>query len=148
MECDENGLEVLDRTECVRLLETRSLGRIAISVDALPTILPVNYAMVGDDQVVIRTRRGTRLSTATRNAVVAFEVDEFDDTSGDGWSVLVRGVAREVQPDTAPPPGTTVWPWQDASDTRLVGISLDLVSGRRLGLRAAAQPSRQRTSRG
>lgn len=132
MESDPNGLEVLDRAECVRLLGTRSLGRIAISVDALPTILPVNYVVVGDDQVVMRTRRGSRLSRATRNAVVAFEVDEFDDTWGEGWSVMVRGVAREVQPDTAPPPRTTVWPWQDTAETRLVGISLDLVSGRRL----------------
>ena len=139
MESDPNGLEVLDRAECVRLLGTRSLGRIALSVDALPTVLPVNYVLVDDDMVVIRTRRGTRLSRATRNTVVAFEVDDFDEEWGEGWSVMVRGIAREVRPEAAPPPRTTVWPWQDVAETRLVGISLDLVSGRRLS-RVMAQP--------
>ena len=142
MESDSNGLEVLDRAECVRLLRTGSLGRIAISVDALPTILPVNYVVGDEDHVVIRTRRGSRLSRATRDAVVAFEVDEFDDESGEGWSVMVRGIAREVHPGSAPPPRTTQWPWQHASETRLVGISLDLVSGRRLSRVAAPLDAR------
>ena len=129
---DANGLEVLDHGECVRLLSTMSLGRLAISAEALPTIVPVNYAL-DDDQVVVHTRRGSQLAKATRNSVVAFEVDDFDDLTGAGWSVVVRGFAREVTEGLLPhPPMATRWPWGDPTRTRPIAISLDLVSGRRL----------------
>ena len=74
---DLNGLEVLDPSECMRLLGSVSLGRIGLSSDALPVVLPVNFVLVGD-QIVVRTRRGTKLAAATRNAIVAFEVDQLD----------------------------------------------------------------------
>jgi nitroimidazol reductase NimA-like FMN-containing flavoprotein (pyridoxamine 5'-phosphate oxidase superfamily) len=133
MPLDVNGLEVLSPEECVRLLGTRSLGRIAISSGALPVILPVNYVVIGD-QVVVRTRRGTRLAAATRHAIVAFEVDEIDDGSGGGWSVMVQGVAREIidPPALVEARAAVLARWIDPSDGRYVGVSLDVVSGRRI----------------
>ena len=35
MEVDDNGLEVLDHEECLRLLASRSFGRIGLSADAI-----------------------------------------------------------------------------------------------------------------
>src|SRR5690348_15001388 len=92
---DRNGLEVLDRDECLRLLTTATLGRIGISSGALPVILPVNFRLVGD-AIVFRTAPGTKLDAATRGAVVAFEVDDMDPIEHTGWSVMVTGVARPV----------------------------------------------------
>ena len=80
VEIDRNGLEILDREACLRLLATRSLGRIGCTSGALPIVLPVNFRLVGD-VIVVRTGFGTKLHAAADNAVVAFEVDEIDPVS-------------------------------------------------------------------
>lgn len=130
---DLNGLEVLDPSECMRLLGSVSLGRIGLSSDALPVVLPVNFVLVGD-QIVVRTRRGTKLAAATRNAIVAFEVDQLDPHSGVGWSVMVQGFARELaDPDElAAANAAPLARWIDRHDGRHVGISIDVISGRRV----------------
>jgi nitroimidazol reductase NimA-like FMN-containing flavoprotein (pyridoxamine 5'-phosphate oxidase superfamily) len=134
MDRDVNGLEVLTRDECLHLLSTRSLGRIAVSSRALPVILPVNYVLIGDE-VVMRTRSGTRLDAATRQAIVAFEVDEIDGDTGAGWSVMAQGIAREVtEPSTLDVArAAPLARWLDPVRGRHVAISLDVVSGRRIG---------------
>ena len=71
MRLDRNGLEVLERDECLRLLNTQTLGRIGVTVDALPVVLPVNFQLF-DGEIVIQTERNTRLAEATTNTVVAF----------------------------------------------------------------------------
>ena len=48
MHIDRAGLRVLTREECLALLATAEIGRIAISARALPVILPVRFAMDGD----------------------------------------------------------------------------------------------------
>jgi nitroimidazol reductase NimA-like FMN-containing flavoprotein (pyridoxamine 5'-phosphate oxidase superfamily) len=99
VEVDRNGLEVLGRDECIALLAGATFGRIAITSNALPVVLPVNYVLL-DDRIVVRTGRGTKLDAATRNTVVAFEVDEIETVEQTGWSVVVTGVARAlVAPD-------------------------------------------------
>lgn len=98
MEVDRNGLEVLDRDECLRLLASATLGRIGFSSRALPSVLPVDFRLDGERIVVCTTRGGT-LEAALRDAVVAFEVDELDPIDHLGWSVAVTGIATEV--DTA-----------------------------------------------
>jgi nitroimidazol reductase NimA-like FMN-containing flavoprotein (pyridoxamine 5'-phosphate oxidase superfamily) len=129
---DRNGLEVLDREECLRLLGTATLGRIGISSGALPVILPVNFRLVGDS-IVFRTASGTKLDAATRGAVVAFEVDAMDPIEHTGWSVMVTGVARQVT-DAAE---LGIRPeriarWAPLAEDCLVAVSTDIVSGRRI----------------
>jgi hypothetical protein len=134
MEIDRNGLEVLDRDECLRLLGTCTLGRVGLSSGALPMVLPVNFRLVGD-RIVFRTSAGTKLDAATRNAVVAFEVDDIDPIYHSGWSVVVTGVARDVTDglgDLDPEQLRRVARWAPGGDERVVAISTDMVSGRRL----------------
>ena len=130
---DRNGLQVLDRAECLRLLGTVTLGRIGISSGALPVILPVNFRLVGD-RIVFRTSAGTKLDAATRGAVVAFEVDAMDPFEHTGWSVMVTGVARQV---TDPAELDAIQPdhvarWAPFGDDCIVAVSTDIVSGRRI----------------
>src|SRR5436309_1466959 len=87
---DRNGLEILERDECLRLLAKVPIGRVALTVGALPTVLPVNFC-VFDDQIVVRTAPGSKLDAALQNTVVAFEVDDFDSLYHRGWSVVVTG---------------------------------------------------------
>ena len=133
MEVDRNGLEVLSRDECLRLLGTAALGRVAVTTAALPTILPVNFRFDGR-HILIRTGRGTKLDAATANAVVAFEVDDIDPVDQTGWSVVVTGVARELtEPEelieAQRPPLAR---WASGEDHRVVAISTEVVSGRRI----------------
>jgi Pyridoxamine 5'-phosphate oxidase len=87
------GLEVLSREECLSLMATVSVGRLGVSIDALPAILPVNFVLLRE-QIIVRTVPGTKLDAAAAQAVVAFEVDSYDPGGKWGWSVLVLGLAR------------------------------------------------------
>jgi nitroimidazol reductase NimA-like FMN-containing flavoprotein (pyridoxamine 5'-phosphate oxidase superfamily) len=133
MEVDRNGLEMLDREQCLRLLDGATLGRIAVTSAALPTVLPVNFRLAGE-RIVFRTGAGTKLAAATRNAVVAFEVDDFDPVQHTGWSVVVTGVARPVEnPDDLAELRTLGIPrWAAGPDHHMVEVSIELVSGRRI----------------
>jgi nitroimidazol reductase NimA-like FMN-containing flavoprotein (pyridoxamine 5'-phosphate oxidase superfamily) len=134
MELDRNVLEVLGREECLRLLAGRAFGRIGLTSGALPVVLPVNYAMA-EGSVILKTGRGSKLDAATRNAVVAFEVDEVDERARTGWSVVVTGVAEEVT-DPEQIKRLERLPldrWAPGENGRFVRISTELVTGRRLG---------------
>ena len=85
----------LSRQECLTALGGQTLGRIAVSQAALPLILPVNYALEGAN-IVFRTRAGSLLERTCRDTIVAFEIDQYDETAAFGWSVLVVGVANVV----------------------------------------------------
>lgn len=142
MEVDRNGLEVLGRTECLALLATVTLGRIGLTSAALPTILPVNFRLVGDD-IVVHTAAGTKLDAATRNAVVAFEADAMDPVEHTGWSVVVTGVAREaVDDELAALTRVPLARWAPLGDERVIAIAAQLISGRRI-THGLTMPNRQ-----
>jgi len=134
METDRNGVELLCREECLRLLTTVSLGRIGVTSGALPTVLPVNFRFDGD-RILLRTGIGSKLEAATRNAVVAFEVDDFDPMYHAGWSVVITGVATVItDPDELSElQRAPIARWAPHGDSRVVAISTELVSGRRIG---------------
>lgn len=68
-------------------------------VEALPAILPVNFRL-SNGRIIVRTLPGTKLDAAVAQAVVAFEVDDYDPEGSWGWSVLVRGAGAEItEPD-------------------------------------------------
>src|SRR3546814_15087955 len=91
----DHGLELLSEEEARELLDHSEIGRVGVTMGAIPAIFPVNYAIV-DDLIVFRTAPGSKLSAATEGAVVAFEVDEFDGASRSGWSVPVVGRSQVV----------------------------------------------------
>jgi hypothetical protein len=134
MEFDRNGLEILPREECMRLLAACTLGRLAVSSGALPMILPVNF-LLDQDRILIRTSPGTKLDAAVANAVVAFEVDDFDVFSHAGWSVAITGMARQItDPDELGRTHSLPIPHWAPSDGHVISISIDLISGRRIPL--------------
>jgi nitroimidazol reductase NimA-like FMN-containing flavoprotein (pyridoxamine 5'-phosphate oxidase superfamily) len=133
MEVDRSGLEVLGRDECLRLLASATLGRIGFTSGALPAVLPVNFHLDGE-RILVRTGRGSQLDAALQNAVVAFEVDEFDPIHHSGWSVAVTGVATEVGDPTELDAARQepVTRWTPPGSESVVAISTELVSGRRV----------------
>lgn len=129
----DQGLELLAEDECRLLLETQQVGRVAVSIGALPAIFPVNYRMLGGD-IVFRTGEGLKRRAALRNSVVGFEVDEIHPETATGWSVMVVGVAREETLEVPDDPRySSVVTWAGGERSHLIRIVPEVVSGRRLG---------------
>lgn len=116
------------------MLATVPVGRLGISIEALPAILPVNFVLV-HEQIVIRTVPGTKLDAAVAQAVVAFEVDACDPAGGWGWSVLVRGRGSEITDPSelaeAQRLPLRAWAQTDGAASRLLRIQTTVVTGRR-----------------
>ncbi|MQA34650.1 pyridoxamine 5'-phosphate oxidase family protein [Modestobacter roseus] len=134
-------LEELSDAECRRLLATAAIGRIAYTEGALPAIQPVSFAVVGAE-VVIPTRRGSKVAAASRGAVVAFEVDEHDRTDRTGWNVTVVGASRLITDpvEVAALDVTGARAWAPADEPCYVAIGMTLLRGRRISL-GTARPS-------
>jgi hypothetical protein len=105
MSVDQAGLRVLTRAECLNLLGTVSVGRVALSHRALPMILPVHFRLDDDDRILIRTTVGTTLARATDEAVVAFEAEGPPGAIDPSWSVVVHGVATHPESLRVAAPG-------------------------------------------
>ncbi|GDY28698.1 pyridoxamine 5'-phosphate oxidase family protein [Gandjariella thermophila] len=144
---DSAGLEVLDRAECLRLLQSVPVGRIVFTDQALPAVQPINFAIL-DESVLFRTSHGSKLSAATRNAIVAFEADDFDNGLRNGWSVVIVGHATEVlnrdelrRINTLP-----LRSWMPAGPEHVIRISIERIAGRRVRHTPAVNPASQRAT--
>jgi len=125
-------LTVLTIEKCFSLLATVPIGRVGLSVNALPVVLPVNFVVV-DGDVVFRTVVGTKFHAAAAGAVVAFEADGWAPSGQSGWSVAIQGQA-EVVSDAAEIErlaGLTSDSWAlDGAADRFVRIRAVSVTGR------------------
>jgi len=96
----------IDRRECIDLLETAAVGRLAITVNALPTILPVAIEM-RETNVVLRFLLGSRIPVRS-NQVVALEAGNFEDADGGPWTVVVQGMLTREQAESESPASSGV----------------------------------------
>ncbi len=92
---DRAGLEILPFDMCLQLLASVPVGRISFLADGEIVVLPVNHGVDGQDPV-FRTARGSKLSAAEGQDLVAFEADGYEERTRSGWSVLVNGRAEAV----------------------------------------------------
>ena len=92
---DHAGLEILPFDRCLQLLSSVPVGRVSFFADGEIVVLPVNHVMDGQDPV-FRTARGSKLSAAEGQQLVAFEADGYDERTRSGWSVLVNGRAHAI----------------------------------------------------
>lgn len=117
--------------ECLRLLATMSVGRIAVAPEGeAPVVVPVNYALDGD-VIVFRADRGSRLDKLD-DLPVSFEVDLIDPFQKLGWSILVRGTAREATAEEAG--HVEVEAWVATPNMHWIRISPETITGRRIQL--------------
>jgi hypothetical protein len=84
---EDRGL--IPEEECWELLASTSVGRVALSIGALPVILPVQYHLDGRTLAVCVGHR--ELPERALNTVVAFAADAIDPLTRSGWSVQVQG---------------------------------------------------------
>jgi nitroimidazol reductase NimA-like FMN-containing flavoprotein (pyridoxamine 5'-phosphate oxidase superfamily) len=129
----DHGLELLDDAQSWTLVEQGEVGRVGVTIGALPAIFPVNYRVI-DGDIVFRTAPGSKLEAASRNAIVAFEVDDYDRADRSGWSVLIVG-RSEVIHDlvvTRLVVDAGLEPFADGRRSNLVRITPEMVTGRRI----------------
>ena len=133
-------IQHLSREECLRLLASERLGRVSLSIGALPLILPVHYVL-HDDHVVLRIGAGTRLSAALKGSVVGFEVDGENADATAGWSVLIVGHAVELRDQQALEEARSLAlsSWTPGGHDEFVIISTTRASGRAFGCPAEPQ---------
>ena len=138
--CNEDGdavargrISVLTPDECTFLLGQARVGRVGVTVASLPEIFPVNFCVI-DGDIVFRTSEGTKLHGATREAIVAFEVDEFDEENESGWSVLVVGPSSEERDPNLILDARRQLPdhWVPGERDHVIRIAPQKVSGRRI----------------
>lgn len=129
----DRGVEVLSEVDAARLLRGGEVGRVGVTIGALPAIFPVNYRVV-DGAVVFRTTVDSSLLLAADGAVVAFEVDDYELSDRTGWSVLAVGTAQRVVDPTivASADAAGLTPFVDGQREVVVRIVPTLLSGRRL----------------
>lgn len=116
-------MEILTRQQCLDLMGGVPVGRIGLSIDALPVILPVYFALF-DDCVLFRTVAGTKLDAAIIGAVVAFQADGSELDDGTYWSAQFQGVAVEADDywDFSPQASVPTTPWGASRETHLVRV--------------------------
>jgi nitroimidazol reductase NimA-like FMN-containing flavoprotein (pyridoxamine 5'-phosphate oxidase superfamily) len=134
-EDDEPGaLGRLDRATCLELLASRRTGRLAYVARAgVPDVVPVNLALDGD-RLLVRSGPGPKLQAAERGEVVAVEVDDLDEDTRTGWSVVVAGRARRLDTTEVAALRDDVLPevWARGPRSSVIAIALTRVEGRRL----------------
>jgi nitroimidazol reductase NimA-like FMN-containing flavoprotein (pyridoxamine 5'-phosphate oxidase superfamily) len=137
--------EILDRRECLRLLESQRVGRLVVNVKGwVPVIRPVNYAFdVSSQCVVFRTARGSKLTALLLSQFAAFEVDEVEESARSGWSVIVTGRAEEVSrpADLAHLEALGLDPWAPGERPHWVRIRTGTMSGRRIRSTPPGRPA-------
>jgi uncharacterized protein len=118
--------------ECRDLMGSTSVGRVAFVDEDGPVVLPVNHVLDGDT-VLFCTSPHNSVARYVDSSLVAFEVDEFDDFTQTGWSVLVRGMASFVAADElSRDERLRPYPWADGVRTLVVRITPVSVTGRRI----------------
>jgi uncharacterized protein len=136
----DQPISILSETECWNLISSRALGRLVTAVDGQPEIFPVNF-VVQNRTVLFRTAEGTKLVSAAINSNVLFEVD--DHNAVDGWSVIVKGMARTLRTDDEIDDAerAQLLPWTATVKQHFVRIRPMSVTGRRFAF--GSEPDRE-----
>ena len=123
----------LDRTESLRLLASVPVGRLIFTVDALPVVRPMNFA-VADELIVMRTAASTTVARKIHDTIVTFEADELDPATSSGWSVTVTGRGTLITDPAAIAryQAVPLVPWAPGVRDQFVTITTELVEGLRV----------------
>jgi nitroimidazol reductase NimA-like FMN-containing flavoprotein (pyridoxamine 5'-phosphate oxidase superfamily) len=125
----------MTKDECVALLKSERVGRIAFMLDGQIEIAPVNYTLF-EDAVLIRSAPGKKLRSAQRHSGVAFEVDTWAPDGSTGASVVVHGHARELTLGGEAAKALAVpmeaWAFSHPPE-QMIRIDIELLTGRKFG---------------
>src|SRR5690349_9871029 len=84
--------------DCWSYLRATKIGRVTIIAAGRPNVFPVNY-MVAGQTIVFRTAPGVKLQHGP-GSFTCFEVDGYDRSSTEGWSVMAFGRLEDISSAT------------------------------------------------
>jgi transcriptional regulator with XRE-family HTH domain len=123
-------LEPMRRDECIMLIRSGSVGRIAYTGIDEVVVIPVNYCY-RNEQIVFRTAADSAVAQFDLEPI-AFELDLFDEGMRDGWSVLVNGIVRPATDTEAESARGQVEPWAGGTREAYMIIEPRRITGRRI----------------
>jgi nitroimidazol reductase NimA-like FMN-containing flavoprotein (pyridoxamine 5'-phosphate oxidase superfamily) len=131
----KTGMTILEPDQCLALLRSTTVGRLAVAIDGAPDIFPINF-IVDHGSVVFRTAEGTKLAAAVLGRAVAFEADGYDPLAGEAWSVVVKGRAVEIARlhEVLEATDLPLFPWSTWPKPRFVRIVPTTTTGRRFAV--------------
>ena len=116
----------LSDAECWALLASESVGRLALSIQALPAILPVQYYLDGD-RIALCLGHYQVPGQAVADTVAAFSADAIEPTTSQGWTVQIVG---KVAPQPVGRPSDCGEP----APGQIVHLTPAIIAGQRLHL--------------
>jgi uncharacterized protein len=128
----ERYFEAIGPRQCFDLIEAHHLGRIAWQAADRPQILPVTYAL-HEGSVYFRTLPEGILAELAQPTSVALEVDELDQQTRSGWSIVLHGRTSAVR---EPEELADLWasdalvPWASGNRTLFIRIRPERIAGR------------------
>lgn len=136
----------LNESECLALLRRADIGRLAVVVNHRPEIFPITY-IVDHATIVFRTAVGTKLE-GSLGRDVAFEVDGYEPHTGEAWSVIAKGPAREIKQmsEALEALELPLYPWHAGPKPRIMRIEPETITGRRFQI--AHPPARHPSHEG
>lgn len=142
----EPVVEILGEAECLPLIAGGGVGRIGYASRFGPTVLPVNYHLY-EGTIVFRTGLHSSMVADLRTGIadaeynVAFEIDQMQPGTQEGWSVLIQGAAHFVdsEEELAPIAGLGVQAWPGGAKEQFIRIIPTHITGRRI--RKATDPA-------
>jgi hypothetical protein len=122
------------------------VGRIGYTSRFGPTVLPVNYDLY-EGTIVFRTGLLSSMVADLRTGIadaefnVAFEIDQMQPATQEGWSVLIQGAAHFVdsEEELAPIAELGVQAWPGGAKEQFIRIIPTHIAGRRI--RRATEPA-------
>lgn len=131
---DDGSFRVLQEAECLELLGTTTVGRIAFVDDGGTQLIPLNFALI-DGELYFRTAEDSVLAGLAGNDDVAFGVDHHGETYREGWNVTVKGSVERVS-DPELRDRVMSWsrldPWAAGERGVVLHLSRSAVDGRRV----------------
>ena len=126
-------VEDLDQATCEQLIKTVLFGRIASTHRGLPMIVPVHCTVRGEE-IVIGTIRAHSAVRVRAGDVVAFEADQYDPETAEGWCVGVIGPCRTIEDEAEVEEldALRFTPWTLEDGGHYVALPLDHIYGRAL----------------
>lgn len=140
-------MESLRVDRAMEMLRDEYVAHIAVTTEDGPYVTPISFVFTGDD-IVFRTRPGTRLAALVDDPRACIEVSTYDAQTGSWECVIVRGRARRFRDEASvqramsallekyrPVLGATLAPGGTVplGDEVVVAVSVDEITGRTSG---------------
>ncbi|MFI5041437.1 MAG: pyridoxamine 5'-phosphate oxidase family protein [Acidimicrobiales bacterium] len=104
--CMDAQTEPFDGDRCWATLATGSLGRVALSMAAMPVVVPVRYTVEGG-ALRVKPPKMARIDKALSGSIVAFQADGIDPEASRAWSIHAIGRVESADSPGADPNGRT-----------------------------------------